>query len=136
MGYESVLDFVATRTDPYVDTECLRRKNVEHLIHWMFEQDQDGETRLGDSRNIQKLAVILADPSATQRLIEGDSIDRAYGRTRGMSDDFATVLVAAEVQVTKAVGMIALVDLDESHISRIGNIFKQAKSLRSLADGD
>jgi len=134
VGYDSVLDFVASCGDPFVDTDCLRKKNVEHLIRWMFEQDSEGETRLGDSRNIQKLAVILADPEATKRLIEGESLDRAYGRTKGLSDDFASVLAAAEMQVTKAVGMIALVELDNSHITRIGNIFKQAKSLRSLAD--
>lgn len=134
VGYESVLEFVSSCDHPFVERPCLRKKNIEHLMRWMFEQDEHGETRLGDSRNIQKLAVILADRDATKALIEGESVDRAYGRTKGLADDFASVLAAAENLTTKAVGMIALVELDDSHRNRINNIFKQARSLRSLAD--
>ena len=134
VGYESVLSFVATCDNPFVTPKCLVKKSVEYLTRWMFERDEDGETRLGDSRNIQRLAVVLADKSATERLINGDSLDKAYGFTKGLSEDFSTILASAEVQITKAVGMIALVELDDSHRTRIGNISKQARSLRALAD--
>ncbi len=136
VGYESVLEFVAKSQHPFITKDAIRKKNVEYISRWMFEQDSDGATVLGDSRNIQKLAIILESKEATQALKEGDSIEKAYGLTRGISEDFAGILAAAENIVTRAVSMVALIDIDESHRTRIGNIFKQARLLRQLSDED
>ena len=136
VGYESVLDYLATCEHPFVDPTCLRKRHVEYVVRWMFEANENGETVLGDSRNIQKLAIILADDTATAKLAEGYSLDRAYGLTKGVSEDFAGILAATENLITRAVGMVALIDLDDSHRGRISNIFKQARSLRSLAEGE
>lgn len=134
IGYESVLNFVSDVEDPYVSPKKLKSDNVKHLTHWMFEKDASGATTLGDSRNIQKLAVILDDPRAVESLLAGDSIDKAYGETRGIDDDFTAVLSVTENSITRAVSMVALVDMDESHRSRINNIFKQARFLRQQSD--
>lgn len=136
VGYESVLTFLSGSLDPYLEPQKLSRPNVEYITRWMFEQDAEGATVLGDSRNIQRLATILENQDATQALKEGDSVEKAYSLTRGLSDDFLNVLAATENYITRAVSMVALVDVDESHRSRIGAIFKQARLLRSQADED
>ncbi len=133
-GYESILSFVSSVAHPYVEKQGLKKDCVAHLCRWMFSQDSQGVTVLGDSRNIQKLAVILDDKDALAALIEGDSLERAYAKTRGVAEDFLTVLVEAEGAITRAVSMISIVDVDESHETRIMNIFKQARALRSLAE--
>lgn len=136
VGYESVLKFAAQTLHPYVEPDNLIPRNVKNIASWMFEQDSEGATVLGDSRNIQRLAVVLDDGAATKALVEGDSLEKAYALTRGMSDEFSSVLAAAESQITRAVSMIALVDLDDSHTSRIGTIFKQARFLRNQVELD
>ena len=136
VGYESVLQFCSKAEHPFVEKDGLRKRNVEYLTRWMFEKNDDGGTVLGDSRNIQRLAIILENEDATNALKEGDSLDKAYGLSRGLSDDFSGVLAAAENLISRAVSMIGLVDVNESHRSRIGNIFKQARNLRHLADED
>lgn len=135
VGYESILKFVSDSEHPYVDPADLNRKHVESLARWMFEKDTQGATVLGDSRNIQRLAVIVSDERALASLMEGDPLDKAYGLTRGMSEDFTEVLSEAETAITRAVSIIALVDIDDSHRSRISNISKQVRVLRSVADG-
>lgn len=134
VGYESLLSFVSANEDAYVNESAIVRKNVEYMCRWMFEKDADGATVLGDSRNIQKLAVIAENNDALRSLIEGDSIDKAYAKTYGLSQDLLQILVEAESSISRAVSMISIVDVDEGHRSRISNIFKQARSLRSLSE--
>lgn len=134
VGYESILKFLSNGEHAYIDTNHLIIENVRYIARWMFEKDSEGSTILGDSRNIQHLALILADPDAIASLKAGDSLEKAYALTKGMSEDFTTVLSATESLITRGVSIIALVDLDDSHRGRISNIFKQARFLRSYAD--
>lgn len=136
VGYESFLDFVSRSSDPYVKPKKIVEDNVEFLARWMFEQDENGNTILGDSRNIQRLAVILESEEARDALKTGATLDRAYGLTRGVSDDFTTMLSHVEALVTKAVSIVALIDLDELHRTKIQTIFKQARFLKSKAEDD
>jgi hypothetical protein len=134
IGYDSILSFVSGGENPYLNPDVIKKKNVEHLSRWMFLRDKNGETILGDSRNIQRLAIILANDKATDSLVAGDSLDRAYSLTQGLADDFLGVLAETESQITHAVSMVALVDLDDAHRSRINNIYKQARSLKNQSD--
>lgn len=136
VGYESILNFVSDVEHPYVEDVGLNAVHIEYIARWMFEKDENGATVLGDSRNIQRLALIVADTAALGSLMAGDSLEKAYGLTRGVSDDFIDVLVAAEQAVTRAVSMISLVDVDDGHRGRIENIHKQVRALRSLADSE
>lgn len=133
-GYESILSFASNVIHPYVDKQGLKKDHVEHLCRWMFRQDSQGVTILGDSRNIQKLAVIIDNGDALVALMEGDTLERAYAKTRGLAEDFLSVLMEAEGMITRAVSMISIVDVDDSHEARIANIFKQARALRSLVE--
>lgn len=134
VGYESILSFVSNDDHPYVHTDELIHDNVEFIARWMFEKDSDGSTILGDSRNIQHLAMIVADADALKSLKSGDTLEKAYALTKGMAEDFTSVLSETETLITRAVSIIALIDLDDSHRGRISNIFKQARFLRSYAD--
>tara|TARA_B100000678_G_C18199039_1_gene498664 strand:+ start:308 stop:1363 length:1056 start_codon:yes stop_codon:yes gene_type:complete len=136
LGYESILKFVSESEHPYVEDKKFCENEVELLTRWFFEPNDKGETRLGDSRNIKRLAIIIADQEARTSLVEGDSLNRAYSLTRGVADDFLEILVNVENNISRAVSMISLVDIDESHRSRVSNIFKQARSLRNLSDED
>lgn len=134
VGYDTILSFVSSEEHPYIDPNDLIAANAEYLARWMFEKDSSGSTILGDSRNIQHLALIVADDDALASLKSGDPLEKAYALTKGMADDFTSVLADTETVLTKAVSIIALVDLDDGHRGRISNIFKQARFLRSYSD--
>lgn len=134
LGYDAILSFVATETNIYADPSSIRVPNVQHLCKWLFEPNERGETVLGDSRNIQRLAVIAADKAALHGLISGDSIDKAYSVTKGISEDLNENLIGIESQISRVVSMIALVQLEESHIERIENIYKQSRLLKRASE--
>jgi len=136
LGYESILTLISDGPDIYAKPESIIHDNVKHLCSWLYEPNEQGETILGESRNIQRLAMIAADTNAIKRLIEGDSLDKAYSVTKGISDEFTETLIGIENAVTRAVSIIALVDVDEGQEERITNISKQVKYLRIAIDSD
>ena len=136
VGYKEILNFVSSNADPFIYPEALRADPIRELTHWMYETDERGRTVLGDSRNIQRLALIVADQHALDLLREDHNLARAYGRTKGMSRDFYDVLNDIENQLSRAIADVALVDLDDGHRSKIEDIFRQARALRRIADDE
>lgn len=132
LGYESILNFVSESSDPYLHADKLKKARIKELTKWLFEKDEEGETRLGESRNIKRLALIVESDAALKELRAGGDIDDAYAKTRGLGDDFSEILVSIERLIAKAVSMIALVDLEDSQSRRIRNIAKQAKALEKF----
>lgn len=134
LGYESLLKFVSHDPDPFLNPDKLDDEAVLRLTHWMFEQGKSGETILGESRNIQRLAVVVEDKDALASLISDRNLQKSYGLTKGVAVDFYDLLSVIEGDLATAVSSVALVDLDGGHQNKIGNIFKQARFLRSASE--
>ena len=136
IGYESILGFVSSTQHPFIQPESLKPDAVRKLTVWMYEPNDRGETTLGDSRNIQRLAVIVADQKALDLLTEYRDLHKAFAATKGVGVEFNILLNEIEQRMADAVSSVALVDLDESHRSKISDIFKQARALRQLSEDD
>ena len=136
VGYESILDFVSSTQHPFIEPEHLKPDAVQNLTNWMYALNEDGETVLGESRNIQRLAVIVADQKALFHLTEHRNLQKAFSITKGVAHEFHDLLNEIEWRITEAVAKVALVDLDESHYSKISDILKQARALRRVSEND
>ncbi|MER9191480.1 ParB N-terminal domain-containing protein [Mesorhizobium australicum] len=136
LGYESVLSFVSGSENPYVTPSKIKKEPVRELSVWLFEKDEKGDTLLGDSRNIKKLALIVENTEALKELRAGASLDTAYNKTRGLGLEFSEVLVILEQELGRALSMVALLELDSRQSQRIKNIRKQAVALDRIATSD
>lgn len=130
MGYDSILEFCSSTRHPFIEPRGLKSGPVRRLTKWMYDHNEMGETILGDSRNIQRLAVIVADGSALSILVDSDSLKRAFAVTKGVEVEFHELLTEIEWQIGEAVSTVAIVDINEGHRSIISNIFRQARYLR------
>jgi len=134
VGYESILKFLSTNDDPYLVPGSLKEDAVKQLAEWFFLQNSEGETVLGDSRNIQRLNVIIADDKARQLLIADKNLTKAFAATKGVAVEFNDLLVEINQKLSEAVAGAALVDMDEGHTSKINDILKYARALRAVAE--
>ena len=134
LGYESILKYVSTDSHPFLKPDALDAEAVSRLTHWMFEQGKSGETILGESRNIQRLAVVVEDKAALAMLIADRNLEKSYTMTKGVAVDFYDLLSTIEGSLGDAVSSVALIDLDDGHHTKIGNIFKQARLLRNASE--
>jgi len=98
---------------PIVSPQVLDKAKVRELTRWLFLK-KDGETVVGDSRNIRKLALVVGGPPALKALRGGSKLDYAYRLTQGVDRDFEALLYQAEGTLREAAGLVATVSFDES----------------------
>jgi hypothetical protein len=102
-----------TPTHPIVHPAKLDKQAVKDLTQWLFLK-KDGETVVGDSRNLRTLAQVVSSPVAVKALRDGSKLDYAFRLTKGYSQDFIGLLYQAEAIIRQAAGVVATVDFDSS----------------------
>lgn len=118
-------------THPIVDRKVLNKPHIKDLTRWMFQKNEQGETIVGESRNLRKLASVVANPASVKALRSGSKLDYAYRLTTGVAQDFAALLYEAEGKLREAAGLVATVDYDESTYQ----LAKQLGEYLSLIEG-
>ena len=136
VGYEAILDFVSSTPHPFIEPKHLKPDAVRNLTNWMYAPNEHGETILGDSRNIQRLAVIVTDEKALLLLTEDRNLQKAFNTTKGIAGEFQDLLIEIDWRIAEAVASVALIELDEGHCSKISDIFKQARALKRVSEDD
>lgn len=114
-------------THPIVDPKALVRRNVRDLITWMYEKNKDGETILGDSRNIRQLGLAVSSPLALKALRSGARLDAAYRLTEGGDEDFSKLMYEADASLRQAAGLVATVSKNAIDRSIVENIIDTAR---------
>lgn len=112
--------------------------NIKQLTRWLFERDDNGKTRLGESRNLRKLSAIVSNSAALKSFIAGAHLDTSYELTSDNKADFMKLLYDSLALLSQASSMVATVEFDESalrvsqdirdQIRHIGNTLTTKKS--------
>jgi ParB-like nuclease domain len=137
-GYEHFLEFLLKDRDaePIINPSAIRQEHLKQFTEWLFKKDEKGNTRLGESRQLSKLNLIVATSDALREFRKGASIERAFRLTRGIDEEFATHLDTAETELEGANAIVANVtigDINRDAISRISNL---ASLLKKIANED
>lgn len=117
-GNSEIADFVGIRRDgapthPIVNSDAINRKRLEELSEYMFKRDSDGNTLLGESRNIPKLGAVLSAPAALDGIRSGKSLEAAYRSTPEFGEEFARRMNRAIEELKQANANIHEVERDD-----------------------
>ncbi|OGU18320.1 MAG: hypothetical protein A2X61_05790 [Ignavibacteria bacterium GWB2_35_12] len=74
---KNIAVFIGLDLDSDKPAERIIENNLKDLTIWMFKENEQGLTRLGDSRNIRYLNEIVSKPSALKAFKEGSPLDKA-----------------------------------------------------------
>ena len=93
IGNSEIGSFIGVRennepTNPIVNPGSLKIECIKELTEWMFKKDEQGDTCLGESRNIRKLGAVVAHPEALNILRQGVSLDHAFSATVDNKKEF------------------------------------------------
>lgn len=138
----SVLTTALSRTaiSKYIDLESprdipaknLNKERTKELFSWVFAQDTQGHTILGESRNLGKLAAVVRSPSAVITLKETGNLDTAFLFSDGPTEAFAKVLREADKKLRDAFKLTSdITDFTEAHLNQIEAIADLADDIRS-----
>jgi hypothetical protein len=83
---------------PTAVTPALKGLNTDHLhqlTSWLFDRDSEGQTRLGESRNLKSLNTVLGNEAALAAFRGGKSLQDALRLTEQPTQVFRGALLSA-----------------------------------------
>jgi len=102
-----------TSQDPIVNREVLKNKEIADLTRWLYEKNEKGKTKVGESRNLRELSAVVDSPRALDAFRRGSPLKIAYQQTSNVIEDFRGLLYQSEGSLAEAASMVATIDYDE-----------------------
>jgi len=115
--------------------ENLKPDGLEDLTNWMFATNAEGFTRLGESRNLQKLNKVLDEsyPKALQAFKAGKTLDEAARYTDHPAEIFEKNIRDSLYYLQIARDILHEIDTpSDSSLTNVAEIYKVSRDLHKL----
>lgn len=133
LSYRNIVEFLRLPSRDAVNVDAVDDARAKELLSWMFAQDQSGETVLGESRRLGRLAAVVGSETALAELRRNPDLDQAYLYTSGPTEAFTKLLVSADDSLSECLLLLGG-DLtpDANHEALIERIVSRAENLELL----
>lgn len=132
IGYEDVAKFIGLSSTVDSEAKDLKRNEFEELFRWLFDKNQRSFTVLGESRNLPRLARVVANERALQVLRRGDSLETADLLTSGPLEAVRKNMSVAETAIKAAQESLSVAEgLSNNEIDHSDRLRKSAVTLNS-----
>lgn len=129
IGYTSVCNFIGLSSASDVEAKNLKNEEFEEFFTWVFDKNS-GSTKLGESRNFEKLARIVANEEALNQFRRGASIEAADIYTSGPLEALRNLLRETEERLDSAIDILSVADgINDSDTTQADRIRKKSISL-------
>ncbi|MDH5571477.1 MAG: ParB N-terminal domain-containing protein [Gammaproteobacteria bacterium] len=81
LSYTSICQYLGLENSSDVEAPNLKLENLGKLTSWLFEENKEGVTRLGESRNLKSLAAVVEHEQALEKFMKGESLEEAANWT-------------------------------------------------------
>lgn len=133
-------DGYSVPTNPIVNPTALNKNAIKELTIWLYEQDEKGKTKVGESRNIRLLSAVVDNPKALKAFRSGSPLKIAYQLTSDLTSDFMSLLYQADGLLAEAASIVATIDYNEDghRIARriLDNIRLVGRTIKEKKDVD
>ncbi|MDY7373237.1 hypothetical protein UE233_11400 [Acinetobacter oleivorans] len=135
LGYPNIRHYIGVETND-LDLENINDSELSNFFEWTFGKG-DGKSKLGESRNFDKLARIVNNDLALSKFIEGASIDEADLFTEGPINTLRTLLNKAKDDLDNAQSILSLIneDLDKQDLELASQIKNLANQINLIIKG-
>ncbi len=132
LTYASLSKFIGLEGPTDDDASHLGTKELKELTRWIFEKNSEGQTRIGESRNLQKLARVVTESKALEKFRAGRPLAEADLLTSGPVEAFRNSLAEAKSRMETARDCVHLVDEFSNEDS---DLLKEIQKLSRLISG-
>jgi hypothetical protein len=130
LSYSNIVAFLNLKSRGVVIVDGIDDSHARELLSWMFAQNQTGDTVLGESRELKRLAAVVASPRAVAELRKTESLEKAYVFTSGPNEAFNRLLGEIEANIASSIGLLAGdFNPDEGHLSLAERINGNSENL-------
>lgn len=119
LSYSNIVSFLNLPSRDVVEVDGVNDVHAKELLSWMFAQNENGATVLGESRQLKRLAAVVGSHSAIAKLRESKSLDEAYVFTSGPSETLGKLLTEIESNIANSIDLLlgGAFCPDQSHLS-------------------
>lgn len=131
LSYKTIYEYIGLESREKIDQDLVSAERLDELFGWLFVEEQ-GKTRLGESRNLKALARVVASPSALRVFQKGRPLEEADLFTEGPLVLIRKMMLEAEARLSTALDTLKHaqgINVEDSE--RAQAIEKAARYLRS-----
>jgi hypothetical protein len=133
IGRSNISTFVGIDLDAENPTKSVKIRNLKELTSWMFEQNSEGFTRLGESRNLSDLDQVVSHPAALKYFREGRPLSESVLYTGKPISVFNESLNDSINSLKVARDQLHHIDIPEqSQLNLVEDLIKIASDVRTL----
>ncbi|MFA1289662.1 ParB N-terminal domain-containing protein [Xanthomonas axonopodis pv. nakataecorchori] len=145
LSYANIVSFLGLENRMDAVQNGLVKRNLKQVFLWNFVKGESRKSIVKDSRNLKKLAAIVASPAAVKDLSKNGQLDQAFALSKGPAVALAEALSAINTRLGSVWELIPTVgDITPQHVDLAVAINKQARNVRvqltvalqDAADGD
>lgn len=130
LSYSNIAQFIGLEGRTDINAENLNHDSSKELLSWIFAQDQQGYTILGESRNLRKLSAVVACGPAVENLRKDGNLEIAYLLTEGPAEAFNNALEAAHKRLLAAYEMMPGVEsFDKGHLVSVERLTELTENM-------
>ncbi|HSH62411.1 MAG TPA: ParB N-terminal domain-containing protein [Acidimicrobiales bacterium] len=135
LSYERIAEWVGVRAKGERSQVKLDDKNLKRLVDWTFRELPNRKTVVGESRNLKKLAAVVASPRAVKALLEGRTLDEAALFTDEPLNAFRAVVEEAVGNVGLARDMTPrLTRVEDYDVDRLKELVRMVRELHRVVE--
>ena len=132
LAYANIVNYLGLASSQDIDMPALDLRKWEFVCRVIFERDDRGKTRLGESRNIGTLSNVLANERARDAMEGGATLTQAAQLLGGRSDIFRTLISNAEQNLELAGGEMDGVRFGGHDVEILDRIAASSEALRNM----
>ena len=136
-SYNSIAGFVGLSGVTDNDASKLKQANLKKLANWLFRKNPEGVARVRESRDIQKLGRVIANPEALKKFEDGSTLEDADLLTEGPMEAFRESLRQAKSRWNLPANLVhKLGKIEEYDFSEIQSDSQSRRNVGSGREGD
>ncbi|MBM9615519.1 ParB N-terminal domain-containing protein [Desulfobulbus rhabdoformis] len=130
LSYNQIVDFLELDDVSDWHLNSLNQDRLKDLCTWLFQRDPEGTTKVRESRELPKLAKVVANKEALRSFKEGHSLEYASELTDEADEAFRKFIVGAYEKLEVAQSQIKRMQApNESDLETLRDIYKMARDM-------
>ncbi len=131
LSYSNIVEYLGLDSKSNVDLDDVNPRKLRNLFQWLFVAQSNQKTIVGESRNLKKLAAIVAEPEAVKELLKDGRLDEAYELSKGPATALSEAMSVAQRRLDAALRLLQKIPVVEAnHLDKAEEIYRTAGSLR------
>lgn len=137
LGYSNIVEFLGLEDAQDIKQENVKTGNLEDLTTWIFEENNEGQTRLGESRNLKTLNAVVGNETALSYFRDKSySLEAAKVFTDEPLETYRNLVAEAREKLATALSVLtSVMAISETDVEVITELFAQVRDMRNVLKG-